>query len=534
MISRAGRGSPVSARRATPSVRSLSWDRRGLRPARWPGWPLRARLTARIEAEVRGEAGAMAAAFVTGDQGAIPEDTAQAMRDSGLAHLLSISGVHIAVVVGGAMWLVRRLLTLSPWIALRWPVKTIAVAAAAAAGIAYTVLAGGEVPTVRSCLATVIVLIGIVLGREAFSLRLLAAGAFIIIAVRPEALLGPSFQLSFAAVIGIVALYESPVGRWLTTPGEDERWPRKLVRHGLSLLVSGIVAELTLSSIGLFHFNRAGLYGVFANLLAIPLTSFVIMPLLILALAADTIGLGHLVYPAVGWSMRLLIDLAETTAAWPGSVVRAPAMPLLAYGLIIAGGLWLALWHSRSRIAGAAVALIGLASGNLATPPDLIVSGDGRHAAIVQADGGLAFLRERAGGYIRDMWGDATAAGEQPALANLANAACTSDACVTDIARDGRRWHLLATLSRERIERPTFEPACAAADIVVSDRRLPRWCIPRWLKLDRTSLANSGAVAIWLAARRVETVHERLGDHPWRPQPPPFQPYRRSSPASRP
>ncbi len=489
----------------------------------------RDRLTARIQGQIRGEAGTLAAAFVTGDQGAIPEDTAQTMRDSGLAHLLSISGVHIAVVVGGTMWLVRRLLTLVPWIALRWPVKTIAVAFAALAGIAYTILAGGEVPTVRTCLATLIVLIGIVLGREAFSLRLLAAGAFIIIAIRPEALLGPSFQLSFAAVVGIVALYESPIGRWLTTARAEEGLLRRLMRHGLSLLASGVVAELTLGSIGLFHFNRAGLYGIFANLIAIPLTSFVIMPSLILALIADVLGLGHLAYPLAGWSMRRLIDIADYTASLPGSVFVMPATPVFAYGIFIAGCLWLALWQSRWRVAGAAVAALGMALAATARPPDLIVSGDGRHAAVVLADGSLAFLRERAGDYIRDMWGDATAATAQPALVDLATARCTLDACVTDIARDGRRWRLLATLSRDRIDQPVFAESCGTADIVVSDRRLPGWCAPRWLKLDRTTLGQSGAVAIWFADRRVETVHERLGDHPWRPVPPPI--VRRRTPA---
>ncbi|MBC7505514.1 MAG: ComEC/Rec2 family competence protein, partial [Sandarakinorhabdus sp.] len=157
----------------------------------------RAALTVRIRAALPGQTGAIAAAFVTGDQGAIPLATAQAMRDSGLAHLLSISGLHIAVVVGGAIFVLRRLLALIPYVALRWPVKAIAVGAAALLGIAYTLLAGAEVPTVRTILATLIVLFGMVIGREAFSLRLLAAAAFIILTVRPEALLGPSFQLSF-------------------------------------------------------------------------------------------------------------------------------------------------------------------------------------------------------------------------------------------------------------------------------------------------------------------------------------------------
>ena len=254
-------------------------------------------LTRRIRAAVPGEAGAIAAAFVTVDQGAIPEVTRQAMRDSGLAHLLSISGLHIAVVVGGTLFLVRRLLALSPWLALRLPLRTIAAAAAALVGIGYTLLAGAEVPTVRTILATLIVLVGMVIGREAFSLRLLAAAAMFILALRPEALLGASFQLSFAAVIAIVALYEAALDRWLTVAGEDEGPLRALWRHLAGLLVSGLVAELALASIGLFHFNRTGLYGVFANLFAIPWTSFVIMPALMLALLAEIAGIGMLVWP---------------------------------------------------------------------------------------------------------------------------------------------------------------------------------------------------------------------------------------------
>ncbi len=492
-------------------------------PLAWLG-AARSRLTARIRAAVPGEAGAIAAAFVTGDQGAIPLETAQAMRDSGLAHLLSISGLHIAVVVGGTIFLVRRSLALSPWIALRWPVKTIAVAIAAAIGVAYTLLAGGEVPTVRTILATLIVLLGMVIGREAFSLRLLAAAAFMILAVRPEALLGPSFQLSFAAVIAIVALYESRLGRWLTTAAEDESALHRIGRHLLSLLVSGLVAEIALSSIGLFHFNRAGLYGVLANLVAIPLASFVIMPLLVLALVADAIGLGNWAWPLVGIAMEWLVQLATWAAGLPGAVVRLPAMPVSAYALIVAGGLWLALWRSGIRWWGGGVAVLGLVLAVLASPPDLLVSGDGRHAAVRLPDGRLAFLRARTGDFLKDMWGDAVAGDGDVAFAELPGMACSADACISRVYAGGRNWRLLATLSRDYVDRDSFEPACAAADIVISDRRMPGWCQPRWLRLDRAALGKSGAVAIWLGKGRVETVHDRIGDHPWRPIPAPRWP----------
>ncbi len=477
----------------------------------------RAALTLHIRAMVPGEAGALAAAFVTGDQGSIPLETAQAMRDSGLAHLLSISGLHIAVIVGGVIFGVRRLLTLVPWIALRWPVKTMAVAAAAFVGIAYTLLAGSEVPTVRTILATLIVLIGMVIGREAFSLRLLAGAAFLILSVRPEALLGPSFQLSFAAVISIVALYESRLGRWLTVNDKEAPHWHRYGRHLLTLLASGLVAELALSSIGLFHFNRAGLYGVLANLVAIPLSSFVIMPLLVLALLADALGLGAIAWPLVGWAMGLLAGLATATAQLPGAVIRMPMMPVSAFALIIAGGLWLSLWRTRMRWWGAGLAGVGIILALAAQPADVLVSSDGRHAAIRLDDGRLAFLRPRAGDFLKSMWGDALASDGDVAFADLPGMACSADACVSQIRRAGRNWKLLATLSRDYVDRNQFEPACAAADIIVSDRRLPRWCNPRWLKLDRAALAGSGAVAIWLGRGRIASVNDRIGDHPWRP-----------------
>ena len=498
---------------------------RAPRPDGAPGWldDARARLTARLKAQVPYEPGTLVAAFVTGDQGGIPEDVAQSMRDSGLAHLLSISGVHIAIVVGMTLLLVRRALTLVPWIALRWPVKAIAAGGAALTGVAYTLLAGGQVPTVRTCIATLIVLIGVAAGREALTLRLVAAGAFLIMVLRPEALLGPSFQLSFAAVTGMVSLYQSRFGQWLAHGGHDQGWLFKLLRGGLALIVTGMVAEAMLSVTALYHFNRAGLFGVGANLLAIPLTEFVIMPLLVLALLLDTVGLAAPVYWLVGKAMGLLIVLAQTVAAWPGAVVRLPLMPDAGYAALVAGGLWLCLWQTRVRWLGAGPIVVGCVVALLARPPDLLVSGDGRHAAYLVPDGRLALLRDRAGDYIRDMWGDATAATTADvALADLPGAKCSVDACVADLETGGRRWRLLATISRDVVGRPTFEPACARADIVVSARRLPGWCAPRWLKLDRTTLGNTGAVAIWLSPARVETVAARVGDHPWMPHPAPY------------
>lgn len=482
----------------------------------------RARLTAHIGAAVPGAAGAVAAAFVTGDQGGIPLATAQAMRDAGLAHLLSISGLHIAVVVGGVIFLVRRSLALVPRLALAWPLKAIAIAAGAAAGLFYTLLAGAEVPTVRSILATLIVLLGIVVGREALSLRMLGAAAMLILLARPEALMGASFQLSFAAVVAIVALYESRLGRWLAGHDENDRWWHRLGRQLAALAVTGLVAEAALAPIGLFHFSRAGLYGVLANLVAIPLSSFVIMPLLGLALLADALGT-PLFWPLVGAAMTLLIGLAEAAASLPGAVIRAPMMPMAAYACLIGGGLWLALWRGGWRWWGAPVTGTGLALAALAPVPDLYISGDGRHVGVV-TPAGLALLRPRTSDFLHDMWSDAAGTDAETPVGPLPGQACSRDSCVATIQRDGRRVRVLLTISRDLVAKPAFARACASVDIIVSDRRLPNWCRPRWLKLDRPTLLSSGAVAIDLGTGRVDSVAARSGDHPWSPG---FQPSER-------
>ncbi len=495
------------------------------------GWldDARARLTRRIEAQVPGDAGAISAAFVTGDQGQISTDTNLAMRWSGMAHLLSISGVHIAIVVGGTMWLTRALLCLSPWIALRWPVKAIGAGAAALAGIAYTILAGAQVPTVRSCIGTVVVLLGVILGREALSLRLLAAGGFVIMAIRPEALLGPSFQLTFAAVTGLVALFNSRSGRWLTSPRQDAGWVSRTAQHLAGLLVTGVIAEALLSATALFHFNTTGAYGVLANLVAIPWTSFVIMPLLVVALVLDPVGLATPVWWLLGKAMGALIWLADTVAAWPGSVIRLGLMPVAAYALLVGGGLWLFIWQTRPRWLGVVPIVVGATIALTARPPDLLVSADGHHVGVLldaydEEGPRLALLREHAGDFLRDVWGGVTASTADAAIADLPAGDCTVDACVARVGTGPTALRLLATLSKDRIGQPAFGPACAAADIVVSDRRLPDWCHPHWLKLDRTALGTTGAVAIWRDPRRVETVAALTGDHPWLPQPQAWRP----------
>ena len=481
---------------------------------RLAGW--RDALAAHILSRLQGGEGGVAAALAMGDQGAIPDTDTDAMRRAGLAHLLSVSGLHLTAVVGATMLLTLRLLALWPRLALRWPLGVIAAGAGALAGIGYTLLTGLQVPTLRSLAAALLVLAGVAAGREAVTLRLVATGALILLLVWPESLAGPSFQLSFAAVAAIIALHEERHVKGWFARREERAW-RRLTREAASLLTTGLVVELALAPIALFHFHRAGLYGALANIVAIPLTTFVIMPLEAGALLLDVAGLGAPLWWLTGKVLGLLLWLAHATAAIPGAVTMLPASSRAAYALAMAGALWLALWTTRVRIAGAVALLAGIIWMAAAPAPDVLVTGDGRHVAVRGPDGRIALLRERTGDYVRNTLAEVS--GEEGDTAGLLEALpgarCGRDMCVAEIARGGRRWRLLAARSPYLVDVGALARACAAADIVVADRRLPRNCRPRWLKADAPLLARTGGLAIGLASGEVTSVADLQGAHPW-------------------
>ena len=498
-------------------------------PGEAPGADLRARLSAHIHSRVEGSAGGIASALATGDRGAISDEDAEAMQRSGLAHLLSVSGLHVTAVTAAAMLVVLRLLALSPWLALRWRLPLVAAGAGAAAAIGYTLLTGAEVPTIRSCAAALLVLLALSLGREAITLRLVAAGAVFVLLLWPEALASPSFQLSFAAVTAIVALHEHPrVRGWFVR--REEGWGRRLARGVGSLLLTGIAVELTLMPIALFHFHQAGVYGALANIVAIPLTTFVVMPLEALALLLDLGGIGAPVWWLTSLSLDALLALAHVTASAPGAVAALPAMPGGAFAFVVFGGLWIALWRSRARWAGLGPLAVGLGWAIATPPPDLLVTGDGRHLALRMPGGGMALLRDRAGDYVRETLSENAGVDETlDALAEQPGARCSPDLCVIEVSSGGRSWRVAATRSSYLVRWEEMMALCGVVDIMVSDRRLPPACTPRWLKLDRAVLERSGGVAISLASGRVTTARGG-GHHPWL-DPPTVMPPRDPRPA---
>jgi len=489
---------------------------------------LRATIEQRVTTAIPGGAGAVAAALLTGGQSAIPSPDLAAMRDSGLAHLLSVSGLHIGIVMGLGFWLARRGLAAIPWLALRVPGKPAAALVALAAGGFYLLLTGAPVPMLRSFAMAAVVTLGVALGRRAISLRMLAVAAVVVMLVDPAALLGPSFQMSFAAVLALIAGFEAlraPMRRWRGEGG----WHRRALLFVLALAMTSVLAGAATMPYGLHHFGRLQLYGVAANALAVPLTSVLVMPAGMLALALMPFGLDGWPLQVMGWGVAAILLTAHQVAAWPGAALMAPPLPGAGLVVLTAGLCLLCLWKGRARLAGVPVIAAGLASGLLVTPPDLLVANDARQVAL--RAGGQVFLWRASGAsrMTRDIWLRALSEEAAEALPDpLPGAAETAPpalACEAAVCRL-RGASAVAALLRpapaprgRRAERPPPPPGvCGEVAVVIAPEPLRGFCDGSIL-VDRFSVWRDGAHAIWLGPGGARVLSDRQfrGDRPWVP-----------------
>ncbi|MDP1962900.1 MAG: ComEC/Rec2 family competence protein, partial [Reyranella sp.] len=342
---------------------------------------LRADVVARILTALPGPEGGVVAALLAGEQTAVDKDVAQAMRDAGLAHILAISGLHIVLAIGLVMGLVRYGIALVPALALRVDAKKVAAVLALLAALFYTALAGAPVSAQRACAMAGFVLLAVLLDRTALSLRLVAWSAVIVLAAAPESLTGASFQMSFAAVVALIAAWEAASG-WRRRQHERaeftrHRWAWRLAAALGASLATTLIASVATGAFAAYHFNRVPLLGVAANLLGVPLTGFWIMPWGLLAMLLMPMGLEAFALVPMGWGVEGLNAIARQVAAWPDAATRVPSLPGASLWLFTVGGLWLCLWRRRWRLAGLPVVAIGLLLGP-PPAPDLLMSEDGR------------------------------------------------------------------------------------------------------------------------------------------------------------
>ena len=282
------------------------------------------------------------------------------------------------------------------------------------------------------------------------------------------------------------------------------------------LFLTGLLIEFTLMPIALHHFSKAGLYGALANMVAIPLTTFVIMPLEALALLLDLAGWGAPIWWLCGAALNALLGLAHTVSAAPGSVTLFPKMAPWVFALFITGGLWVFLWRSAARWLGLLPIALGCALVALQPVPDLLITGDGQHIAVAGDGRQLVVLRARTGDYALQALSESAAfEGEPIAMEDWRDATCSAEFCSFALKAYARSYTVLVGRNRERVPERALAAACRRADIVIAGRWLPRSCRPRWLKVDRAMLAETGGLALYLDSQEVRTVAADHRGHPW-------------------
>ncbi len=481
---------------------------------------LRQTITTRIRAVLKGVSGTIAAALMTGERSAIPEAVMTAIRDSGLAHLLAISGLHIGLVAGIIFFGARGLLAMFPPLALRFPIKKWAAVAAIAGAFAYAVISGATVPTQRAFLMVGLVLVAVLLDRRGLSIRQVAWAALAILVVAPESLLGPSFQMSFAAVTALIATYETLSERRRYKDYDHSRlppWVRKAMFYLAGVALTTLIAGAATAPFAIFHFNRFAGYGLAANLVAVPVTALWVMPWAVAAFLLMPFGLESFALTPMGWGVDVIIAVAETVSGWTGAVTLLPAMPTAALAAIAGGGLWIALWRFRWRYWGVAGMAGGLVLALLTNPPDVLVDGQGRLLAVRAGDGTVAVSNLRRARFERGVWlrrfglDDAIATWPETGISPDQRLSCDLQGCL--YRQNGR---LVALAFGEA----ALAEDCWAADVVISVVPVRRPCPARTGVIDRFDLWRDGGAAIWIGQKsiRIETVNGVHGDRPWVPK----------------
>jgi competence protein ComEC len=415
------------------------------------------------------------------------------------------------VIMAGAVFLsIRLLLAAIPSIALRYAIKKWAAAGAMLGAFGYLLISGAAFATVRSYIMISIMFLAVMLDRPALALRNVALAALLILVVWPESLLDPGFQMSFAAVVALVSAYE-----WLRQRDEarGRSEPRGMFGKAMlffgGIVTSTLVAGLAVAPFGVYHFHNTQQFAILANLLAIPACNLIVMPAGLAALVAMPFGLEAVPLWVMGLGIEAMVWCANAVARLPGAVGRVPAIPAYAFSLMVAGGLWWALWSARWRMLGVAPIALGLMLAPTGHRPDVLVGRGANLVAVRGTDGRLSALAGRGSAFELARWLEHDGDGRPPAEAGNAQAFfCDTLGCTATVK--GLRIAVGESAAALRDD-------CTAASILVLKFPKPRGCRPTGpvVDIDDVSARGTHALTITNGRAHVETVADTRGTRPW-------------------
>ncbi|HEU4659447.1 MAG TPA: ComEC/Rec2 family competence protein [Pseudolabrys sp.] len=474
---------------------------------------LRESIDRRIRSTVPGDEGSIASALITGKRDPITPSLNDAMYVSSLAHVLSISGFHMAVVAGVVFFFIRASFALIPAFASRYPIKKWAALSAFAVALFYLLLSGNEVATQRSFIMIGIVLIGVMVDRPALTFRTITVAALGVLAVSPEAVVHPSFQMSFAATLALIAGYQRGLP-WHADA--DTSFGARIalwgVRELASLVLASLVAGLATTPYAAYHFHRLAPYGMLANLLAMPVVSGFVMPMGILGVLAMPFGVDGVFWYLMGAGLEWMIFIAQWVASLPGAVGHVHAFgtgPLLLGTL---GLLLICLLRTPLRWTGALIAAVACLWALQTHKPEILVAGDGQVAAFRTDTGRLSLLGGGHDAFAIKEWLAADGDARTPKDETLSKGVrCDETGCIGRMAG--------GKLVSFALEPEAFEEDCKRAAVVISRRETPPDCAA--LVIDRNVSRSNGAMALRWDGIAFEKIAARAADfdRPWTQRP---------------
>ncbi len=389
---------------------------------------------------------------------------------------------------------------------LRHPIKKWAAVGALLGSTFYLLISGCEAPAVRSWVMLAIMFTAVLVDRPALSMRSVMLALVLVILITPENVLDPGCQMSFAAVIGLIALAE-----WQQTHRSEDAtktlW-RRAWRYGLGICVTSTIAGLATAPIAIFHFDRASPFGIIANLLALPVVGVVIMPAAVAAMVAMPAGLDTWPLILMGKGTAVMLAIARWVAALPGAGTMVPAWPAWCVAAVMGGGLWIALWRRGWRWLGLVPIGIGLIFSQTVTLPDILVSEDGHTVALHLDSGKLALTAKPTDKYAAASWLRRAGDDRLPdQVIGGPGLKCDALGCIA---------HLLGFVVAVDTRAEALAEDCVKAAVVISAVSAHRFCNGPKLVIDHRDTAREGAHAVWLGNNiRVENVEDQRGLRPW-------------------
>ena len=442
---------------------------------------LRMVIGTRIDAVLDGASAAIGRAMVVGDQSAITDETREVMAASGLAHIYSISGLHLSIVAGGMFWLLRWALAAIPAAATRWPVKKIAAIAGLVAAAGYMMLAGGlsNVPALRSAIMLGLIFGAVLAGRQALTMRNVAIAALAIILIDPASVFRASFQLSFAAVVALIGVYEMP----RKPPDANRKWLSRLWGTIWATAVTSFIAGTATLLFSAYHFQQTAPLGVLGNVLVLPVVSLIIMPFAVLSVLAMPFGVEAPFVAVMGWGIDRMVDGAALVAGWSEGLTGNPLLTGVALIIGLTALAWFAFVNNWWRLLGPAVALPLILLVGLDQRPDLLIA-DTTQAVALRSPEGMGLVSGRTDSFAVDVWSEHY----QEAIAEaVPDMRCDSLGCIVRTPRFS-----IAVVKNAA----AFAEDCGLHDLLIARVRVPQTCIGGQI-IDADDLAAGGVH--WLA-----------------------------------